>query len=443
MSNQVTIKTECACIQDHHQINKVIAVINATNLAKLIDVVGLTANPRKSKKNSITTAICDTLEKSPSELRFRSKGMLISSSSCIPNQRNRFTLSFEDDKFEGVLDGGHNMLAVGLFILKEYFGEQAGKNLGSIKKWDDFIEVWKLHRDDLQDILPIFEFEMPIEIIYPNDKYQAKFPDLVFEISDARNNNASLSAGTKADHKGYYEVLKNALDNEVKSNVEWKDGDGGRIKRDDIVAMSLIPMLALQKASRLKPSCPQINQITIYSGKGKCVDTFSEIFEEYSNDEGIIEDTLFLSAISLLGELPRLYDLIYELFPDAYNSHSPGFGRMDCVRIYDPSKRSDKKYTRKQPRTKYYERECKNGYPEGFIIPVFAALCELMEVREDKLVWKMDNPTNFLRKHFDESVKLLVSVIKDSGYIPNEVGKKKGAYEGMSAMFELLASKYL
>ena len=443
MPNQVTIKTECAYIQEHPQINKVLAVIDATNLAKLIDVVGLTANPRKSKKNRITTAICETLRQSPSELRFKSKGMLISSSSCIPNQRGRFTLSFEDDKFEGVLDGGHNMLAVGLFILEEYFGDDANKKLRSIKNWDDFIEVWNSCKDDLQEVLSVFDFEMPVEIIYPNDKYQAEFPDFVFEISDARNNNASLSAGTKADHRGYYDVLKRMLDPEVDKNIEWKDGDGGRIKRDDIVAMSLIPLLALQNAGKLKTSTPQINPIAIYSSKGKCVDTFSDIFEKYSNDQGEVVDPLFLSAMSLLAELPGLYDRIYELFPDAYNSHSPGFGRMDCVRIYDSSKKSDKKYTRKQPRTKYYARECKNGYPDGFIIPIFAALCELMSIREDKLTWKTPDPAAFLEEHFDESVKLLVSAIKDNGYNPNKVGKSRGAYESMSTMFELISSKYL
>ena len=437
MSNDITIKTECFCIQEHSQINKVLATINAKNLAKLMDVVGLTANPRKSKKNKITTAICDTLRTSPKDLRFKSKGMLISSSSCIQRERGRFTLSFEEENYEGVLDGGHNMLAVGLFILEEYFGEQANKQLRQVNNWDSFIEVWHKYRDDLSEILDYFEFEMPIEIIYPTDEYKAKFPDSIFEISDARNNNFALSSGTKADHKGYYDILKNVLDDDINKDIEWKDGEGKRIKRDDVVALSLVPLLALQESGKLISNVPTINPISLYSSKGKCVETFSSFFDSYADENGKINDKLFLSAINIFKDIPELYDLIYEKFPDAYKTHSQRFGGISCVKIYEKGKKGPS-YLSQPAKTKYYQQECQYKYPDGFIIPIVAGLHSLMVVEDDKLKWKVD-PHKFIKEKLSESVTMLVNTIKDNDYNPNMVGKSNGAYESMKIMFKLLS----
>ncbi|SMN16497.1 hypothetical protein CRYPA_276 [uncultured Candidatus Thioglobus sp.] len=92
-------------------------MLDARNFAKLIDAVGLTVNPRKSRVGKITNAIQETLELSPELFRFKSKGLLVSTSSCIELERNRFDLSFEEEQYEGVLDGGHNMLAIGLHLL--------------------------------------------------------------------------------------------------------------------------------------------------------------------------------------------------------------------------------------------------------------------------------------------------------------------------------------
>ncbi len=437
MENEVTIKTECYCIQEHSRINKVLATINAKNLAKLMDVVGLTANPRKSKKNKITTAICDTLRTSPAELRFKSKGMLISSSNCTKRERGRFTLSFEDKSYEGVLDGGHNMLAVGLFIFEEYFGEESNKKLRQINNWDSFIELWRSHREGLSEILEIFEFEMPIEIIYPTEEYKAKFPDSIFEISDARNNNFSLNAGTKAHHKGYYEILKEVLDADINENIEWKDGEGKRIKRDDIIALSLVPLLALQEAKKLTSNLPKINSVSLYSSKGKCIEIFSSFFDHYSDENGEVKNELFLSAISMLRDLPKLYDCIYKLFPDAYRCHSQRFGGISCVKIYEKGKKGPS-YLSKPATTKYYKEECDAKYPDGFIIPIVAGLHSLMVVKNDKLEWKVE-PYKFIEEKLNESVKMLVNTIKDNDYNPNTVGKSNGAYDSMKIMFELLS----
>ena len=58
-----------------------------------------------------------------------------------------------------------------------------------------------------------------MEIIYPTKDVDFDFAELVFEISDARNNNSPLTAGTKADHKSYYDNLKASIDPNQRNQI--------------------------------------------------------------------------------------------------------------------------------------------------------------------------------------------------------------------------------
>jgi hypothetical protein len=57
----------------------------------------------------------------------------------------------------------------------------------------------------------------------------------------------------------------------------------------------------------------------------------------------------------MLKDVPKLFDLIYTEFQEAYNEASPGFGRVNSVRIWDPAKAgsSDPKYLAQPARTKF------------------------------------------------------------------------------------------
>ena len=125
--------------QDYPAIDKIIGSIDADNFAKLIDIAGLGSNPRESKANKVTEAIIETLEKSPELLVFKSKGLLISTSKCIvTDSHENIQISFVDDNHEGILDGGHNMLAIALFILKKVLNDE--KKIKRIKSFNDFLE---------------------------------------------------------------------------------------------------------------------------------------------------------------------------------------------------------------------------------------------------------------------------------------------------------------
>ena len=429
----VTIKTENHTIFNFQDINKVIGTLNPSNIAKLLDTIELTANPRKSKINKITNAIQETLELSPESMVFKSKGLLLSTGECEPLERGRFKMRVEDKVTDGLLDGGHNMLAIGMFFLKKYF--EAGDisepvEYKRVKRWDDFLEIWSSCRGDIDDVVDQLDFLIPIEIIYPVPGKEDVFGDKVFEISDARNNNHSLSSGTKADHKGYYDILKASLDPELNDEVEWKDNDIEKsIKRNDIVSLALIPLIALQRNNRLDKDFGKINPTMIYNSKEKCVEAYSLIIEKYTNEKGELELPIVVeNAFKLMIDIPRFFDLVYKHFPEYYNSRQGSFGRISSV-----SQKKDKedKVIKGYYKTNFYKFKLDYKYPPAFMIPIIVSFNELIKIEGDNVSWKIANMEGFIENNLKNHCGMLISTIKDNHYDSQSVGKSSAAYKGM------------
>lgn len=429
-SKSIILKTKQYAIFDLGKIHKALCVIDAENVAKLLDYIGLAANPRESKKNKVTAAIWDTLSTSPEEMVNRTKGLLISTQSCEPLERGRFKLKFEDGKTDGLLDGGHNMLAIGSFLLEKFYESQdlkIPKDVAKISCWEDFSNAWKKYRDEIDEFIQEQEFLIPIEIIYPTSCYDYDFAELVFEISDARNNNSALTAGTKADHRGYYDDLKSCIDSKIVDLIAWKDNEAGKcIKREDVVALSLIPIIALQRAGKIPHDAINlINPIMIYNSKGACVEVFSKLIEYYNNEGGL--PPIIKNAFRLMSDIPKLYDEIYLKFPDAYNKYSPRFGGISSVKGKDEHRM----------KTKFYKKESTYKYPDGYILPFVCSLHKLIKVDGDSVFWVMDNIYEVVDK-LPEHCKMLVGVIKDNNYDANKVGKSSAAYEGCEMSMDMI-----
>ena len=182
-------------------------------------------------------------------------------------------------------------------------------------------EIWNEHLGDIEekiDLLP--EVLIPTEIIYPTEAATGlqDFEDAVLEISAARNNNVQLKETAKANKAGLYFELKENLDDKLKDEIEWKDNDGNRIKAQDLVALSLIPLSALPSEKGEKyPVSGKIknNQTMIFSSKGLCVKVYNEFMD---TQNGIVEqvkddrtkkivDPLVISALSLVKKDIRNY----------------------------------------------------------------------------------------------------------------------------------------
>lgn len=420
---------------DYPAINKIIGSIDANNFAKLIDIAGLGANPRESKSNKVTDAITETLEKSPELMIFKSKGLLVSTSKCsITDSHQHVKMSFAKSH-EGILDGGHNMFAIALFILRK-LADDDGKRSKKVKNWNDLILLWKEKRETItQDKLDTFSFLIPIEIIYPKDNIEQNvFFSYVSEISSARNNNTQLKESTKADYNGHYNYLKECLSSEISEKVQWKENEANKsLKPEAIIALSLIPLYALQEALKeekdsLFSGVPKITPPMIYNSKAKCINIFNAIVKSFLNNQEEMSDE-FKSAMEMMGIMPVLFDTIQENFPDLFNK----LGRLGNY-----CKRAD---NRTKCKTKFYGKEMTYNVPDGFIFPIIVSLHKLMKYEKDekKLVWQV-SPETFLEKTLTD-IEKLHSVIKKYEGLPDKVGKDINAYTAMELTFMEIAFK--
>src|SRR5215203_2943009 len=104
-------------------IKRYTGFVKGRDLYPLFDHGSLEANPRSAKYGVVVRDILETLERTPELFPFKSKGILLGTSDYEALQRNRFELRFNDPASEGILDGGHNMLALGIHMLSSVLDE--------------------------------------------------------------------------------------------------------------------------------------------------------------------------------------------------------------------------------------------------------------------------------------------------------------------------------
>jgi len=414
----------------NHGLRKLLGTVNLSSLVDLLTESNLEANPRLSKTTNVTKDIEESLEKQGELFHFMSKGMLIASSDVKELERNRFRLTFADPELEGILDGGHNALAVGRFIIRTVVnaveGEEAAENaVKPIKNWSTFKEQWDVLLPmikDNRDKIP--ESLMPVEVIFPADGPGGFefFQDHIIAISAARNNNAQLTSATMANRKGYYEEIKENLDTALVDQVEWKSNDGGRIKAPDLVSLALIPLSKLDnfKASKRVAQSPAV----LFSSKGQCVEIFNDLMAE----DGVVKDVKgkiveivdpgVKSALALMKDMPRLFDLIYEKMPEAYNGAGGRFGKINEVK---------RPKTSVKFKTHYYRNPCEYKYGDGYMYPLVYGLTALMKVEEGEVKWITD-PDAFVKENLERVMKTFNSMISGQNFDPAKVGKANGAY---------------
>lgn len=443
MHNQrVIVRFDECCARDKYGLRRIEGTATVDSIIRLIDIADLQANPREAKVGDVTDEIQESLEKTPQWFHFKSKGILVAAGKCTARDRNRFELFFNDGDIEGILDGGHNLLAISLHVLSQALGEEAPKVLRSVKRWEHLPDVWKSHRDKIEEVKGSLTFLTPIEVIFPQDGAEGRdeFQDAVLDVARARNNNAQLTEETKANKAGFYDAIRDSIDQELVDQIEWKTNDGGRIKVRDLVALSMVP---LSRIDADLPGMKDFNPVAIYRNKGACVSAFNDLMESEEisrKTKGEIRELVHpgvKSAIEMLIDMPRLFDLIYQKFPESYNTASPGFGRIGCVRLYDESKSKthDPKYLSTQPHTKFYQKECKVDFPDGFIMPLVWALRELMQYKGGKVSWKVD-PDLFVQKNLDIALKVYHGMIQMANYDPQKVGKTIATYHLAGSVFQ-------
>lgn len=459
----VIIKFDFSVEQTVGQNTKIIGLIKAKYLIPVIDVLDLKANPRSSKTGPVTNAIQESIEKDSDLFPFKTKGILIASSQYERLERNRIKITPENFEIEGILDGGHNTLAIGLYILKQamlYAGKPFPKGE---KTWDSFKEMWKENRN-LIDIyseeikkepeLGNLSFYVPVELLVPRDAEDfacvEAFKNDLLEICEARNNNVELNISAKANQKGYFDTFKSLMEKRnpaLCSKIEWKTNDGGDIKVQDLVALAWIPLSLIsavedENGKIIEPVAPN----KIYSAKGSCMKQFeklmasSDVTSKTSADyKRELKNSEVTSAFEIAVQLPELYDYIYENFPVLYNAADGKYGNISAVKKLNDARR--------EKRAPFSGKEIETLSPEGYIMPLVYGLQALMSNETvngfNKIVWTQP-PMPFLQKNLAKIVKSYSGIIKICDYDPQKVGKSSQSYEAALMGFQLaIVGKYI
>lgn len=444
----VTIRFEGGNVaqQSHGSVSRIIGFVSARNLIPLFDVADLEANPRVAKVGDVTDSIRESISGVPSIFPFLTKGVLIGTTSYEVLERNRYRLTFDNPEFEGIMDGGHNMLAIGLHILENVPAIPAVE-VRRAKDWPKFKDLWLNYRDQVIAVAAngtpeetaFLDFVVPVEIDVPrdpdSDNGMAAFRSSLKDICDARNHNVQLRDEALANKAGFYDALRSALDPSLEKRVEWRQNEGGDIKAREIIALAMIPLNAIPLPGKLQP----IAVTAPYNSKASCVNHFNDIMidnsvsqESADGTRRVVTNSSVLSAFEITAKLPEAYDEIYKLFPAAYNQTGARFGTIPQV------KQASGTFA---PTSKFTNQPVPYQFPDGFIYPIVMALGELIEADGfGKLTWKTD-PIEFIRQHLSSIVADFQPHIDFCDRNPQKVGKTAACYNVVSLSVRLCLSK--
>ncbi len=410
------------------KIHKLISSISPGNFIKLLKVADNKVNPRIATVNKITKSIHETLETSPELLWFKSKGILIATENCEILERNRVKISLDNLDYEGIMDGGHNTFAIATYLIEKLFDKK-------LKSWTECKDFWEKNFEEIvkkfQEDKESFKFSIPIEIITPNDEEGAlnEYYDFISEICSARNNNVQLKETAKGNQVGYYDYLKEILDDEF--DIIWKTGDAGKIKSEDVISLASLSFIFLKENNLLPSDLKSLNKISVYSQKSKCVDFFndvmshSEISEEIKG-KCILKNESVKSALDLTKGILHFFDRLYLEFPNLYHKAAPGkFGRISAVN------------NKKKSRVPYFTTDDLSDYQYsfGFFYPLVCGITNLIKYdeRNNEVYWKV-NPKNLDLSTLDLSQ--YVELIRMVNFDPQKIGKGVAFYNEAESIFE-------
>ena len=146
----ILIRFDEVAEQSAGAVKRVVGFVRAREIITLLDSADLEANPRSAKAGEVVDDILESISDTPDSFVFKTKGILVGASSSERLQRNRYRFVIENPKIEGILDGGHNTLAIGTHILVKALGNESIKR--SVRDWPSFKEAWFENRSDIEKL---------------------------------------------------------------------------------------------------------------------------------------------------------------------------------------------------------------------------------------------------------------------------------------------------
>lgn len=473
-------------IQHGAKLQKVIGLLSATSLANMMDGITLRPNPRSPNVNKITKAISHTLETNPELLQYKTKGILAAGKLTAHNG-DVFEIDFSTPEYGGILDGGHNFLAIVRVMIIDAVRHKypslkkedkaIKKDVEKIKSLRDLMDRWQTHRKVVKDMLASLaeftasqrrqsklackmSFGVPIEIISPSQgTTDIEVKEIIHEISVARNNNVQLKEVAIAQHKGSYELLKHILPDGINSMVQWKSGElQCPIAPTKVVPLALLPLKKLEEAGILsklasairasnededvdETTFPPVKLMSMYTSTAGCISVYSQVIDavanlkEFGDEEGIVDKVV--DSLYVIHDLPRVWDAVEcnfeELFSAAITGNEKKYSDLSCNSKGPVKKETPARfYTMQIPKGKY-------ACCSGFATPLFMSICSAFlaydvdaqavkwTVSADKIINELAVPSRKCRTMMRE----YVSFLKSFEYDPSKFGKSPLSYEAL------------
>lgn len=450
MPTSVTIKFEQIAQQTADGITRISGFVRARHFIAVIDALDLEANPRAARVGRVTNAIIESIQTTPKEFPFKTKGVLLGATRSEVLDRGRVKALFAERDKEGILDGGHNTMAIGLHLLRA-----AGIPDSKVRRardWASFRALWnaesetvRTYRDGRSAFSPPesndaddLGFLIPVELIVPSDADDIaivdSFQSSILEICAARNNNAELVVAGKSNQAGFYEDLKALLPQAISERVEWKVGEGGAVRISDLIALTWIPLSLLDPMPSDRGQKHVVAPIpqNLYRNKGECLTKFDDLMRldaVTSQTDGKFElhNQHVRSALKVAAKLPEIFDLIEELLPTAYNKADGKYGRISAVK-----KMNDTKFGK----TSNFEgRPISVLSPTGFLYPVVYGVRELMiRTADGNIEWRVE-PLQFIRDNVEKIADAYKAVVSALDWDPVKVGKAPLAYQVVTTAY--------
>lgn len=494
----VQIQFEAIARQAGDRLMKLIGLIGAQEVAKLMDAIGLKPNPRSPNVNRITKAIVRTLEDGPELLQYKTKGLLLAGK-FLKADGKICHFDFDSPTYGGILDGGHNFFALcremvidavrATYASMKAEDKRLRKKAEQIKSWQDLKDQWDVHSDVVKKFIVSvhvdtgnffhqprrlerkYSYLLPVEILSPvNDTSDKEVSQMIHEISVARNNNVQLKDFAIAQHKGSYEYLKQVLPDELNKKIQWKSGENQHpIIPTKIIALALVPLRKLYDADIVKKIGDAVNNVesedgdnpeevtfsevklmSMYTSTAACISNYSQIVDAVSNlaDEGRDEEDLksvVTDSLEVVAELPELWDELEVNFQGLYEVSCEGlkpYAELPC---------NKKGPAKKESPTRFFSKQIQPGKYvacAGFLAPLFSSIAMAFTTynprpQEKRVKWivnvkkildEFSNPSPAFKKVMSAYIKLM----GDQGYDPQKFGKNSMSYSvlGQYACFE-------
>ena len=353
-----------------------IAIANVKDLPASLDN-WREINVRHANLNSgVAKKIEGTLKDNPSSFFFRNRGITVMSEKVsFNNENNIVEIEMMDKQRNGLLDGGHTFKTIMNFI--EYLSEKEKSDI------DAYVKI---------EILEGFEAN----------------EDIV-GIIEARNTSTQVKEQGLQELRKQFEEIKKVLNGKsYAEQIAYKEyellADGSKKTLDIKDILSYLICFDVEKFDKDQ------HPLKAYSTKAEVVKHCTG-----ENHERI------LKYVSLLPKILELRDIIYLDLPEAYNSTGGKFGALTGVTEITNKPRM------KKIAMPFTEKESRYRIPSGFIYPVLSAFRNLVEVKDEKCIWKSD-PIKLFKDLKVDLAKRIVGSAKDAKN-PNMLGKNVASWQ--------------